>query len=413
MNILMISSTFPFPPTRGGTEIRTFNLLKYLQQRHQVTLLTQRHAGVSDTEVESLHNSVSKLVVFPLPTPPKTQTGISSLLAKAGRFTESLVKGIPPNVLYRYSPQIQAWVDDYVSAGRCDVITCEHSVNEIYIRPEFSACVPTVVNIHSSLCGWASSHLEMKASPNPLRDRLYLSLLLARYEKRYCTKFSELVVTTEDDRQQFHKLLPQATIQVIPNGVDLELFPYRQADPGGNSLIFVGTMDAEHNVEAVRFFALQVLPLLQQRYPEVTFTIAGAKPIKQVLELSQRAGVIVTGSIPSIAEYLHQTTVCVVPLQTGLGIKNKTLEAMAAGIPVVGSDRGLEGLIVDGANTPLRALRANQVEEYIEAISRLFDNPKLRSRLSRNGRSLVEHEYTWEKAGQCYEQVLNRLQSIN
>ncbi|MGQ4650560.1 glycosyltransferase [Lyngbya aestuarii] len=413
MKILMISSTFPFPPTRGGTEIRTFNLLKYLQQRHQVTLITQRHAGVSDAEVESLDNSVSNLVVFPLPTPPKTPAGIGGLLAKAGRFTESLVKNTPPNVLYRYSPQIQALVDDYVRARRCDVITCEHSVNEVYIRPEFRAWVPTVINIHSSLCGWVSSHLAMKASPNPLRDRLYLSLLLARYEKRYCSKFSELVVTTEDDRQQFHKLLPQATIEVIPNGVDLEMFPYRQVDPGGNSLIFVGVMDAEHNVKAVRFFAFQVLPLLQQRYPKTTFTIAGAKPIKEVLELGERPGVIVTGGIPSIAEYLHKTTVCVVPLQTGLGIKNKTLEAMAGGIPVVGSNYGLEGLVVDGANTPLRALRANQVEEYIEAISRLFDNPKLREKLSRNGRSLVEQEYTWDQVGQCYEQVLNRLQSIH
>ncbi len=69
-----------------------------------------------------------------------------------------------------------------------------------------------------------------------------------------------------------------------------------------------------------------------------------------------------------MVEYIHQSTICVVPLRTGFGIKNKTLEAMAAGVPVVGSDRGLEGLAID---VPLRALRANQPTEYISAISQL------------------------------------------
>ncbi|NES21290.1 MAG: glycosyltransferase [Symploca sp. SIO3E6] len=402
MNILMLSSTFPYPPSRGGTEIRTFNLLKYLQQRHQVTLVTQRHERVSDTEVEELKNWVSNLVVFPLPAEPSS----AGILGKVKRFTESVAKATPPNVLYRYSAEIQAWVDAYVQAGKCDAIACEHSVNEIYVRPEFQHSVPTVVNVHSSIYGWVSNHLVMGASQNPLRDRLYLALLLARYEKRYCSKFSQIVVTTEDDRQQLLKLSSNSSIKVIPNGVDLSLFPYRQTEPGGYGLIFVGDMSAEHNIEAARFFTLEVLPKLQQHYPDTTFTIAGAKPTPEVLNLGNNPGVIVTGRVPSIVEYLHQAKVCVVPLRTGLGIKNKTLEAMAAGVPVVGSDRGLEGLTVDGVATPLRALRANQAEEYLDAISKLFEDAEMRSQLSHNGRVLVEQEYTWEKAGQLYEQVL-------
>lgn len=406
MNILMLSSTFPYPPSRGGTEIRTFNLLKYLHQKHSVTLVTQRQGRVSDAEVEELRNWVSNLIVFPLGTEPQPSRGISGFLGKVGRFTESMVKATPPNVLYRYSRDIQAWVDASVKAGKCDVITCEHSVNEIYVRTEFRNSVRTVVDIHSSVSGWIRDHLEMRASPNALRDRLYLSLLLNRYEKRYCAKFSNIVVTTEDDRRQFLKLRPDIQIEVISNGVDLDLFPARSEEPGGHRLIFVGAMDASHNIDAVRFFALDVLPELQKRYPDAEFSIVGARPAPAVMELSRRPGVIVTGAVPSVTKHLHQSTICVVPLRAGFGIKNKTLEAMAAGVPIVASDRGLEGLAVDGAGVPRRALRANLPAEYINSISHLFDNPQLRSELSRNSRQLVETKYTWDGVGQLYEHVL-------
>ncbi|OKH35239.1 glycosyl transferase family 1 [[Phormidium ambiguum] IAM M-71] len=409
MNILMLSSTFPYPPTRGGTEIRTFNLLKYLQQRHQITLVTQRHPGVTDTEIEELRQWVKELVIFPLPPEPTQLSGMKGLIGKVSRFSESLIKATPPNVLYRYSPEIQSWVDNFVQAGKCDVITCEHSVNEIYVRPEFKKSVKTIVDIHSSVYGWIRDHLDMGASPNAVRDRLYLNLLLERYEKRYSSKFNYLVVTTEDDKQQFLKYRFDAKIPVIPNGVDLELFPYRNSDPGGHKLSFVGAMDASHNIDAVRFFALEVLPELQKTYPNTTFSIVGARPTPEVLALAEIKGVIVTGKVPSMAEYLHESTVCVVPLRAGYGIKNKTLEAMAAGTPVVGSDRGLEGLTVDTSNVPLRALRANSIPEYINGITRLFENPELRQELSKNGRQFVETEYTWERAGQLYEQVITQV----
>lgn len=405
MRILMLSSTFPYPPSRGGTEIRTFNLLKYLQQKHSVILITQSNKEVTNAELEELRKYASELLIFPLPPEPQNQGGIRGLLGKVGRFIESVLKATPPNVLHRYSPEIQALVDDYVQNQKCDVITCEHSVNEIYIRPEFRNRINTVVDVHSSVYGWVRDHLQMDASQNALRDRLYLSLVLERYEKRYCTKFSHIVVTTEDDRQEFLKLRPDIEIAVIPNGVDLELFPYRSQDSGGHNLIFVGAMDASHNIDAARFFALEVLPELQKSYPDATFSIVGARPTPEILQLKDLPGVIVTGRVTSMVEYLHKSTVCVVPLRTGFGIKNKTLEAMAAGVPVVASDRGLEGLAVDSNDIPLGALRANKPMEYVTAISKLFDHPQMRAELSHNGRKLVETEFMWDIAGQRYEQV--------
>ncbi len=401
MNILMLSSTFPYPPTRGGTQVRTFNLLKYLSQRHAITLVTQQEANVTDTDIDELRNWVDNLVIFERPPQLGTKSGI---LTKIQRFKSFLQDGVPPSVLNRYSSKMQEWIDSFVQSGKCDVITCEHSVNEIYVKPHFQKQVRTLVNVHSSIYGTCRNQLEAGVSENFFRDKVNLQLL-RRYEQKYCSKFSAIVVTTQEEKIQLQQLNPNKEITVIPNGVDLESFPYRSSDPGGYRLIFIGALDNLANIDAVCFFCNQVLPKIQTRYPDTTFDIIGSRPVPQVLALQDKPGVTVTADVPSVVEYLHKATVCVVPMRTGFGIKNKTLEAMAAGVPVVASDRGLEGLTGEQANVSLTALRANHPAEYINAISYLFTHKKLREELSRNARQLVETEFTWDIAGKRYEQV--------
>lgn len=411
MQILMLSSTFPYPPSRGGTQVRTFNLLKYLSRCHDVILGTVRSPDVTDAQIDELRQQVAELAVF-----DNLGTVSPRITDKIQRFGRFLWSGTPPNVLSRYSPAMQNWVDELVAAEKCDAVTCEHSVNEIYVRPEWRQKVLTVVNIHSSVWGTCQQMLETGTSEKPLRDRLNLPLL-ARYEKRYCSKFSRIVATTSTDRRQLLELLSPGemgkgieyfsmpTIEIIPNGVDLIEFPDRSIDPGGHTLIFAGAMNNLPNIDAARFLSVEILPIVQQRYPDTTLTLVGTSPVPEVLALGKLPGIQVVGRVQRVAEYLHQAAVCVVPMRIGFGIKNKTLEAMAAGTPVVASDRGLEGLAVGGDPQPIGALRANGVQEYVEAISSLFENPQLRQELSRNARSHIESEYTWDIAGGRYEQL--------
>jgi glycosyltransferase involved in cell wall biosynthesis len=395
MNILMLSSTFPYPPTKGGTQVRTFHLLRYLNQAHNVTLLTQCSSDVSDADIEALREFVTELVVFPRP-----EIGNSGAISKINRFGTFLIQGTPPSVKSSYSPEMQAWIDRAID--KFDVATCEHSVNEIYIRPEFQQKLQTIVNVHSSVYGSCKNQLQSATSENIWRDRINLPLL-KRYEQRYCQKFSNIIVTTEDDQKQLQQFNRSIPITVIPNGVDFAEFPYRQSDPGGHHLVFIGAMDNLANIDAAKFLSLEILPVLQQRYPNTTLSLVGARPTSEVQKLAEISGITVTGKVDSIAAYLHQATVCVIPMRTGYGIKNKTLEAMASGVPVVASDRGLEGIPVEGS-----ALRANTISEYVEAISRLFENAQARSQLSQNARSLIETQYTWEQMGHQYLKVLTK-----
>lgn len=402
MNILMLSATFPYPPSRGGTQVRTFNLLKQLQP-HRVILVTQVDATVTAEDIQTLQTYVSNLQVFPKPLVAVNQSPIG----KATRFGRFWLEGTPPHVRANYSPAMQSWIETAVAHESFDVLTCEHIVNECYVSQKVQALVPRrVLNIHSSLYGTCRQQLIAGLTINPLRDRLSLPLL-KRYEQRSSRKFTELVVTTPEDAAHWQALCPRQSTHLVTNGVDLDEFPCRSHDSGGHNLIFAGAMDNFPNIDAAIFLARDVFSEIRQRYPNATLRLVGARPASAVLALQEIPGVIVTGGVSSMVDNLHQATVCVIPMRAGYGIKNKTLEAMAAGIPVVGSDRALEGLLVDGDRVPLRALRANDAPAFVNAISQLFENLELRAMLSHYARTMIEADYTWKQAGQRYCQILS------
>ncbi|MCY7407917.1 MAG: glycosyltransferase family 4 protein [Alkalinema sp. CAN_BIN05] len=398
MRILMLSATFPYPPTNGGTQVRTFNLLKYLHPRHEVTIATLRNSDVTPADVAALKEFATEVVVFDRPAAPN-----SNLISKLQRGLDFLITGTPSGVRSSYSPDLKAWLDRAVKDQKFDVITCEHSVNENYLSPDWKNSLRTVVNVHSSVYATCKNQLETKTAEKPFRDRLNQPLL-KRYEQRFSQKFSIIVVTTDDDAQQFKTFAPNTPIATIPNGVDFDDFPYRSADPNNHDLIFIGAMDNLANIDAARFLAQEIFPIVQQRYPDSKLMLVGSRPVPEVLKLNQLPNVVVTGAVPSIADYLHRATVCVIPMRTGFGIKNKTLEAMAAGTPVVSSDRGLEGLTLD-PDRPC-ALRANNPAEYSAAITQLLDNIALRESISHHARAYIERDFTWEQAGRRYESAI-------
>mgnify|MGYP001799620591 FL=1 len=237
MRLLVLSlNTFPYPPNHGAAEGRTFNLLKQLTQRHQVTVVAHQTANATEANVGALKQWVDEVKTFPQPAAPRQQ---SNPAQQALRLAQFAITATPPNVACRFSPEVYTWVTQ--NADSYDGVICEHSINEMYVHPTLRQRVKTLVDIHSSVYGWVLNHLEAGASENALRDRLYLPLL-ARYEKRYCDKFTHLIATTPDDRHQLQQLIPDAKITIVSNGVDLDTFSYRPCDPGGQSLIFIAAI---------------------------------------------------------------------------------------------------------------------------------------------------------------------------
>lgn len=188
MKILMISAILPSPYTPHSIPTRTFNLMKNLSKRHQITLVAQHYQMAKDTHIEALREWIEDLVIFPQNQEP-TRRGIVS---RAKRLGQLLKAGTPQSVLSYYSPEMQQWIDEKVREKAFDVITCEHSINETYVRSEWQNQVRTVINIHGSIYGTCQKYLDRStAVKKSLREQLNLPLL-RRYEQNYCSKFSPL-----------------------------------------------------------------------------------------------------------------------------------------------------------------------------------------------------------------------------
>jgi glycosyltransferase involved in cell wall biosynthesis len=165
-------------------------------------------------------------------------------------------------------------------------------------------------------------------------------------------------------------------------------------------------MDYRPNVDGVQWFADEVLPLVRARVPTFELTIVGRDPTPAVRELSDRAGVHVTGRVASTTPFLHDASLAIVPLRAGSGTRLKVLEAFAAGTPVVSTSLGAEGLdVVAGRHL----LVADGAPAFAAAVVDLLADADCRTRLASEGRRLVEDRYAWSKAARALVSVHERV----
>jgi glycosyltransferase involved in cell wall biosynthesis len=219
---------------------------------------------------------------------------------------------------------------------------------------------------------------------------------LRRYEARACQAADAVVVVSPLDAALLRRIAPGARYVVIANGVDTGAFPFRQAPPAGPpELLFTGTMDYRPNVDAMLWFGEAILPRLRQARPNLRCLVVGKAPDPRLRALAARQpGLVVTGMVPAVQPYLARAAVYVVPMRMGSGTRLKVLEAMAAGVPVVSTRLGTEGI---AANAAEYALLAETPAAFAAAVLRLLDTPVLAAALAERGRALAERHYDWAR----------------
>jgi polysaccharide biosynthesis protein PslH len=240
--------------------------------------------------------------------------------------------------------------------------------------------------------------------------------LIERAEDRLLESSAVHTVTSERERQKLLLRHPNANIAVIPNGVDTNYFVPKETagarhsnGQGGLKLavLFVGSMDYHANIDAVLWFCRVAWPEIAQKHPEVQFAIVGRDPVPEILAL-QSNRIQVTGTVEDLRPFYASAVAAIAPIRMGGGTRLKILEAMAAGVPVVSTRLGVEGLDVED---DVHLLLAEDGRETAAAIDRILSSAETGHRLSASARALVVAHYDWCTIGEqlfCIHQGLAR-----
>jgi sugar transferase (PEP-CTERM/EpsH1 system associated) len=218
-------------------------------------------------------------------------------------------------------------------------------------------------------------------------------------ERRITDAFDRSLLVSTAEAAVLSRLAPARAdrIQGISNGVDHRYFhlaaswepPFDSSPP---AFVFTGTMDYAPNIDAVTWFASEVLPLIQKTAPNARFVVVGANPTPAVLRLGQRRGVTVTGHVPDVRPYLAHATAAVAPLRIARGIQNKVLEAMAMARPVVLTAAALEGI---AAVPGQEVLLAETPDAFAKACCAVMDDARAAA-LGAAARARVLRDHDWD-----------------
>ena len=393
LRIACVTWTIPYPPDSGGKN-RTYNLLRYLAQHHEVhlhvpvweasTVPPDLLAIMASITMHPLHNSFSRKSYW-----SKVIRGVPGSIA--GLHTARSVKEFQ-QMNARESPDLilvdEAHLAPYAwPLYQTPCILMRQKVDYLYFRDVF---LRTPFGIEKA---------------RALREWLWFRL----YENRLWRRFSQGVVVSEAERQIYLRLNPALNLAVITNGVDISHFRVTPIPTNEDPVILLnGTMSYYPNVDAAVWFVEKMFPLILRRLPQTKLLIVGQNPVEQVQRLARPDQVVVSGSVPDMRDYLSQSNVVAVPLRIGHGTRLKVLEAMAAGRPVVSTSIGAEGL---EAQVGKHLLLADNPTQFAASVIEILTKPRLAESIATDARQFVENVYSWPIIGEILSQYCQLVAS--
>ena len=386
--LLLLVHRIPFPPDKGD-KIRSYHLLQYLLRHFQVYLGTFIDDPADIAHQAALREQCAECCFV------ERNSKLRKLASLRGLLTAQ-----PLTLPYYASARMQRWVDRVVQEkGIRKAIAFSSATAQFLMYRRFSPMRRVMDFIDIDSDKWAQ-YAERARFPMSRLYRREARTLLA-YERKVCGTFDASTFVSEQEAAMFRKLAGGhgERITAISNGVDLDRFspqarldnPFPQA-PSSRRLVFVGAMDYWPNVDAVQWFAHEVLPLLR-KHLLVEFWIVGANPAKEVKALQSLPGVQVTGRVADVRQYVGHADVSVAPLRVARGIQNKVLESLAMARPTVVTTPALEGIpAIPGEHLLLADEPAGLVQQIIGLLQGNIDAGEMGSR----ARQLMEAHFSWQ-----------------
>jgi glycosyltransferase involved in cell wall biosynthesis len=303
-----------------------------------------------------------------------------------------------------YSPQMATGLASLIQQEKFDRLVCDFLV----AAPHFPDPAKFILFQHNVETMIWRRHVE-HASSAP--QRTYMRLQARRmedYEGRICRAAGSIIAVSDVDTRTMRELFQVQRVAAVPTGVNLAYFaPPAQLPPrpaNAADLVFVGSMDWMPNVDGVDYFVKSILPLIRQRKPDCSVVVVGRDPSPATLALADAdPRFFVTGTVPDVRPYLWHAKASIVPLRIGGGTRLKVYESMAAGVPVISTTIGAEGLVY---HAPHDIRIADEPKAFADQCIELLDQPATRSEIAREALKLVTENFSSESVAKKFEELL-------
>jgi glycosyltransferase involved in cell wall biosynthesis len=364
----------PAPPSlvTGGGSLRMFHMVRFLAQRFAVDLVT--------LALDGMENARRLLQAY--------CTDMEFIPSSPGALRRRLLRVGP----YEKDPMLAEAVHRRLASGRYAAVQAEKPAMLPYVPKDLR--IPLILDTFAY--GLTGGVRALRNEPGLIvRARNLLRLIRSAAFDAFCWPATHcILVVSEVDRQRCLRERPRQRVLVVPNGVDCEAIrPGPFSDAGPPILVFTGDMSFDPNVHAAQVLASRVFPQVHKVHPDAELHLVGRNPDPRVLAL-RGPGVVVTGEVPDMVPHLHAASVYVAPIATGAGTRTKLLEALAAGLPVVTTTVGIEGIeATDGHEVMI----ADTPEATTAAVLGILADPGGRRRLGVAARRLAEARYDWSQ----------------
>jgi polysaccharide biosynthesis protein PslH len=387
MNILMLTPYLPYPLYSGG-QIRSYNLLKHLSAKHNITLFSFIRSETEKQFIPKLKEFCTDVKVF-VKRPPWS---LRSLLLSAVT--------VNPLVVCMYlKKELTLEIEKATFKNHFDLIHAE----TFYVMPNIPQNNIPVILVEQTIEYLVYKHYTETVKIYPLKQLMEYDVSKILYwEKEYWKKATRVVAMSEADRNEMKKVVSKLQVDLVPNGVEPEFFSMNKVKNKNKKIVlFVGNFKWLQNREAVSILIREIWPIIQKKLPDVKLWIVGRFPPKEIINLSSKS-ITVSSNLYDIRDAYKNSDVLLAPIYGPGGTRYKILESMASGLPVVTTPTGIEGI---GAKIGRDVLVSNNVFGLAKATIKLLTDQKIYESLSKNSRNLVKTNFNWKNIANSLDRI--------
>ncbi len=391
----MLTPYVPYPPNSGG-QTRTFNLIKNLSKKHEITSFSFLRFDHKEPDLTELGKYCRKIEIFRR----------KKSFASVGKILKTGFSPYPYLVNMYRDPKVHSAIRRELESGNYDLIHIE----TYYIMTNLPKTTVPVLLAEQTIEYLVYQHYAQTSPwwriwpPWSAKPLLYIDSAKHKYwEQYFWRRAQKIVAMSEDDKAKMLALVPKLDVDVVPNGVDSNFFFHKLALPKRNfqRLLFVGNFNWLQNREATTILVREIWPQIKKRLPLAKLWIVGREPPKDIQALAAD-DVTVSGDIEDIRLAYQGSDLLIAPIFGGGGTRYKILEAMASGLPVVTTQIGIEGL---GAKNQVHALIANTKDALANEAVRLIKDPKLSASVAAQAKKFVWENFDWTGISQKLENI--------